>query len=186
MAIKDILHEAESKMKKSLEIADRELSGVRTGRASIHLVDGIKVDYYGTQVVLKQLAGLSAPEPRLIVIQPWDQAACGEIERAILKSDLGITPTNDGKVIRITLPQLTEERRKELGKVVKRITEECKISVRSVRHHANEKIKELKDGKQISDDDVFKSEGDIQKLTDKYIKEVDKSLSDKEKEIAGG
>ena len=183
MAVKDVLREAEEKMKKTVDVTRRELATARTSRASAGLVDGIKVDYYQTPTPLKQMATISAPEPRLVVINPWDKSVIGEIEKAILKSDLGITPNNDGKVIRLTIPQLTEERRQDLIKVAKKIAEDGRVSIRSVRHAAVEKIKAMEDSKEISNDDRFKGHGDAQKLTDKYIGEINTLLSNKDKEI---
>ena len=183
MAIKDILRESEEKMKKTVDVTRREMATARTSRASASLVDGIKVNYYNTPTLLKQLATISIPEPKLIVIQPWDKSIIGEVEKAILKSDLGITPNNDGKVIRLGIPQLTEERRQELVKIVRRVTEDGRVSIRSVRHHAIEKIKSMEDSKEISNDERFKAQNDIQKLTDKYINEINTLLSNKEKEI---
>lgn len=183
MSVKDVLRETEEKMKKTVDVTRREMTTARTSRASASLVDGIKVNYYGTPTFLKQLATISTPEPRLIVIHPWDKNAIVEVEKAILKSDLGITPNNDGKVIRLTIPQLTTERRQELIKIVKRITEDGRVSVRSIRHHAIEKVKPMEDSKEISEDERFKAQSDIQKLTDNYIKEINTLLSNKEKEI---
>jgi len=183
MSVKDVLRETEEKMKKTVDVTRREMTTARTSRASTALVDGIKVNYYGTPTFLKQLATISTPEPRLLVIHPWDKNAIAEVEKAILKSDLGITPNNDGKVIRLTIPQLTAERRQELIKIVKRITEDGRVSIRSIRHHAIEKVKPMEDSKEISEDERFKAQGDIQKLTDNYIKEINTLLSNKEKEI---
>ncbi|MDB4349620.1 ribosome recycling factor [Omnitrophica bacterium] len=183
MAVKDVLHETEAKMKKTIESVNRELASIRTSRASTSLVDNIKAEYYGTPTPLKQLATISTPEPRLIVINPWDKSSVGEIEKAILKSDLGITPANDGKVIRLGIPQLTEERREELCKVAARIAEDGKVSLRSIRHAANDKIKKMQDDSQISKDEGFWGKDDVQKLIDKYSGEVDGTLGDKHKEI---
>ena len=183
MAVKEVLHETENKMKKTIESVNRELSSIRTSRASTNLVDGIKVEYYGTPTLLKQLATISTPEPKLIVINPWDKSSMGEIEKAIQKSDLGITPTNDGKVIRLGIPQLTEERREELCKVAGRIAEDGKVSLRSIRHAANDKIKKMQDDSRISKDESFWGKDDIQKLIDKYTGEIDNLLEHKQKEI---
>lgn len=183
MAVKEVLHDTEGKMKKTIESINRELTSMRTSRASSHLVDGIKVEYYGTPTPLKQLATISSPEPRLIVINPWDKSSMGDIEKAILKSDVGITPTNDGKLIRLSIPQLTEERREELCKVASRIAEEGKVSLRSIRHTANDKIKKLEDDSAISKDECFWGKDDVQKLIDKYSKEIDGILEHKQKEI---
>lgn len=183
MAIKDVVYEAEDKMKKTVDVTRRELATARTSRASTALVDSIKVEYYGTPTPIKAIATISTPEPRLIVIHPWDKSVIGEVEKSILKSNLGITPNNDGKVIRLTIPQLTEERRQELVKVVKKIAEDNRVSIRSIRHVAVEKIKAMEDSKEISNDERFKAQGDVQKLTDKYIGEINNLLTNKEKEI---
>ena len=183
MPVKEVLRETEDKMKKTVDVTRRELATARTSRASTSLVDHVKVEYYGTPTLLKQMATISAPEPRLIVIQPWDKNIIGDIEKAILKSDLGLTPNNDGKVVRLTIPQLTDERRHELSKVVKRVAEDGRVAIRSVRHHAIEKIKAMESSKEISEDDRFNGQRDTQKLTDKYIKEINTLLSNKEKEI---
>jgi ribosome recycling factor len=185
MTAKDILHDAETKMKKTVDATQRDFSTVRTGRASTAILDNVKVDYYGTPTPLKQLAAVSTPDARLITIQPWDKAMMAEIEKAILKSDLGIAPTNDGKVVRLSLPPLTQERRQELDKVLKKIAEDGHVSVRSARHAAVENVRKSEKDKVITEDEKFKLQDDIQKLTDKYIKEIDTMLATKEKEIAG-
>lgn len=181
--VQSVLKDAEEKMKKAVEATQRELQTIRTGRASASLVEGIMVDYYETKTPLKQLAAINVPEPRLIVIQPWDASIINEIEKAILKSDLGIIPNNDGKLIRINVPPLTQERREELTKVVKRIAEEGRVSVRTVRRDANEHLKRIEKEGHISEDDMFKAHKDVQKLTDRYIEEIDKILEHKEKEL---
>lgn len=181
--LKEVMHEAQDKMKKTIEAVQREFGTIRTGRASSSLVEGIRIDYYGTQTPLKQLAGISTPDPKLIVIQPWDASILGEVEKAILKSDLGITPVNDGRVIKLGIPQLTQERREELVKVIKKMAEDGRISIRSIRRDINEKIKGLEKGKTITEDESFNSIEEIQKLTDKHIKEVDGILLKKEKEL---
>lgn len=185
MTVKEVLHETEAKMKKTVEATQRDFSSVRTGRASIALVDNIKVDYYGAVTPLKQLAAVTTPDARLVVIQPWDKNSLVDIEKALLKSDLGITPGNDGKVIRLTIPPLTQERRSELDKVLKKIAEDGHISIRTGRHAALEIIKKLEKDKAITEDDRFKASEDIQKLTDKYVKEIDTILAAKEKDIQG-
>ncbi len=185
MTVKEILHDTETKMKKTVEATQREFSTIRTGRASSAIVEGVKVDYYGTPTPLKQLAAVSTPDARLIVIQPWDKNAMGDVEKAILKSDIGITPTNDGKVIRLTIPPLTQERRLELDKVLKKIAEDGHVSIRSARHASIENVRKSEKDKIITEDEKFKTQEDIQKLTDKYIKEIDTILAAKEKEIAG-
>lgn len=180
---KDVLNRAESAMKKGVEATVREFAGVRTGRASAALLQGIMVECYGTSTPLQQVASVAVPETRLITIQPWDQSIVPAIEKAILKSDLGITPSSDGRTIRIGIPPLNEERRKELVRVVRRMAEEGRITIRNVRRDANEKLKALEKQKQISEDELKKSAESVQKLTDKYIKEIDAALANKEKEI---
>lgn len=170
-------------MKKAVEATVREFAGVRTGRASAALVQGITVDYYGTPTPLQQVATVATPETRLLTIQPWDQSLVPAVEKAILKSDLGITPANDGRIIRIAIPPLTEERRKDLVRIVRRMTEEGRVAIRNIRRDANEKLKALEKQKQISGDDLKKTIDSVQKLTDKYIREIDMALASKEKEI---
>jgi ribosome recycling factor len=179
----DALNRAEASMRKGVEATVREFAGVRTGRASTALVQGIAVDYYGTPTPLHQVAAVATPETRLITIQPWDQSLVPAIEKAILKSDLGITPSNDGRIIRIAIPPLTEERRKELVRIVRRMTEEGRVAIRNIRRDANEKLKSLEKQKQVSEDDLKKATDSVQKLTDKYIKEIEMALASKEKEI---
>jgi len=181
--IRDVIKHTEDNMKKSQDSMMREFSEIRTGRASPHLVEGIKVDYYGTPTLLKQLAQISVPDARLIVIQPWDITAIGEIEKAIMKSNLGLNPANDGKLIRLSVPQLSKERREELGKLVKDIAERGKISLRTIRRDANEHIKKLEQEKKITEDDRFKGQETIQKMTDKHIETIDNLLKEKEKEL---
>lgn len=178
-----IFVQLQKEMEGSVAVLRKDLTKLRTGRASTSLLDHITVEYYGATTPLNQLATLSAPEPRLLVIQPFDRAAMSEIEKAILKSDLGLTPSNDGKIVRIAIPPLTEQRRKELVKVVHKICEEYKVSVRNLRRDANEMVKELKKNSQISEDDAFKSQEKIQKMTDEHIKLVDECYKEKEKEI---
>lgn len=178
-----IYKEVEAKMQSSIDVFKKDLNTIRTGRASLSLLDGISVDYYGTLTPLNQLATLSVPESRLITIQPWDQSVTGDIEKAILKSDLGLTPVNDGKLIRIAIPPLTEERRKDLVKIVKKYSEECKIAVRNVRRDGNESLKGLEKEKKITEDDLYKSQNKIQEMTDSYIKKIDEITEKKEKEI---
>jgi len=182
-SVKDILRDAEDRMKKSTEVLAHEFSTVRTGRATPALVDGIKVDYFGTPTPLKSLAAISTPDAKLIVIQPWDASVCGDIEKAILKSELGITPVNDGKLIRLQIPDLSKERRIELAKVVKKMAEDGRISVRNIRHSAIEHIKKIEKDKIITEDERFTGQDAIQKLTDKYIAKVEELLAAKEKEI---
>jgi len=183
MNVKEIIHDTETKMKKTVESTQRELGTIRTGRASTSLVEGIKVDYYGVPTPLKQIAAISTPDARLIVIQPWDKGILGEVEKAIFKSEIGITPTNDGKVIRLSIPPLTDERRSELDKILKQIAEDGRISIRTARHTAVENARKSEKDKVITEDERFKTQEDIQKLTDKYIKEIDNLLAAKEKEI---
>ncbi len=178
-----LLTEAENNMKKSVEVMKKELATLRAGRATPALVDKVTVDYYGTPTPLTQLSNVSAPEPRLLVIQPWDKNVMADVERAILKSDLGITPTNDGNVIRLAIPQLTEERRTELVKVVKKKAEEGRVAVRNIRRDVNDKLKAQEKNGDISEDGLRNLQNDVQKLTDKYVKEIDQLLASKEKEI---
>ncbi|MFH1406449.1 MAG: ribosome recycling factor [Candidatus Omnitrophota bacterium] len=178
-----LVHDAEDKMKKALEVTSKEFATIRTGRASPALVENIKVEYYGNPTPLRQLATISIPDPRLIVIQPWDVSSLQEVEKAILKSELGITPSNDGKLIRLSLPSLTHERREELAKLVKKIAEDGRVSVRTIRRDANEHIKKLEKDKSITEDGSFSSQEQVQKLTDKYISRIDEALKGKEKEI---
>jgi len=181
--IESVYRDSKDNMGKVIEALKKELKRVRTGRASLSLLDGIKVDYYGTLTPLNQLATLAAPESRLITIQPWDTTVIKEIEKAVLKSDLGLPPSSDGKIVRIAIPPLTEQRRKELVKVVHKISEEYKVSVRNLRRDANELIKDIKKDGKISEDDAFKSQEKIQKITDEHIKLVDACYKEKEKEI---
>lgn len=171
------------RMNGAIDALKKELSSVRTGRASLALLDGIAIDYYGTMTPIQQLANLSVPEPRQIVIQPWEQKIIPEVEKAIMKSDLGLTPMNDGKVIRINIPTLTEERRKQLVKVVKKRAEEGKVAVRNIRRDANDDLKKLEKEKHLSEDDAKKEHDEIQKLTDGFIRKIDEVLEHKEKEI---
>jgi ribosome recycling factor len=181
--IESTLQETKERMGKTIEALKTELSRVRTGRASLSLLDGIRVDYYGTQTPLNQMASLSVPESRLITIQPWDMTVLKDIEKAILKSDLGLTPSNDGKLIRISIPPLTEERRKDLVKVVYKIGEEHKVAVRNIRRDSNELLKMAKKDSEISEDDAFKGQERVQETTDEFIKSIDELTKAKEKEI---
>lgn len=178
-----IFRETEGKMKKVIENTKREFGKIRTGRARPSLVEGIKADYYGTLTPLEQMAKISAPEPRLLVIQPWDKSVIKNIETAILKSDLGLNPNNDGDVIRINIPQLTEERRKELVRVVRKKAEEERIAIRNIRREANDDLKELEEQGEISEDNYHRGLDNIQELTDEYIHKVDEVLEEKENEI---
>ena len=183
--VKEILNDVETKMKKTVEASHREFNTIRTGRASVTLLEGVKVEYYGQQVPLRQLAGISTPDAKLIVVQPWDPKSLADIEKAILKSDVGITPANDGKIIRLSVPPLTQERREELIKVVKKMAEDGKISLRSARHVANTTIDKFEEEKKIGNDEKFKGHKDTQKLIDKYSEEIDELLKAKEEEITG-
>ena len=181
--ISDLKKNTESRMSKSVDSLTESLQSIRAGRANTSLLDKIYVDYYGQQSPLNQVASLSAPEARLLAIQPWDATLIPEIEKAIQKSDMGITPSNDGKVIRLVIPQLTEERRKDLTKLVGKYAEEAKVSIRNIRRDAMEDIKKAEKSKEISEDDRKTYEEDIQKLTDKYIKDIDSVAEEKEKEL---
>ena len=179
----EVIELMSEKMDLSLEAYKKDLSKIRTGRASISLLDGLKVDAYGSPMPLNQVGTLTIPESRLIAIQPWDPQMLGPIEKAILKSDLGLTPVNDGKIIRINIPQLTEERRKELVKQVKKTTEEYRVAVRNVRRDAIETLKKQKANKEISEDDLFKLQDEAQKETDSSINNIDAVMAEKEKEV---
>lgn len=179
----DAVELAREKMGKTLSVLKQELSGLRAGRANAQVLDRIMVDYYGTPTPINQMGNISAPEPRLLVIAPYDPSALKEIEKALQKSDLGINPSNDGKVIRLVFPELTEERRRELVKVVKKKGEDAKVAVRSIRRDANETIKKNKKDGEITEDDQKSMEEDAQKATDSFIKDIDKIIADKEKEI---
>jgi ribosome recycling factor len=181
--VEEIFEDLKDRMGKAIESLKREYSRLRTGRASISLLDGIRVSYYDTPTPLNQMASLAVPEPRLIVIQPWDKTAIEDIEKAILKSELGLTPINDGKVIRISIPPLTEERRKELVKVARKMSEENKVAIRNIRRDANEMLKDLKKEKEITEDDLYRSQEEVQKTTDQFISQVDELCAAKEKEI---
>jgi len=181
--IEEVKEEAKEKMGKSISSLKSELKKIRTGRASLSLLDDIKVEYYGTMTPLNQLATLSVPESRLITIQPWDVSSVNSIEKAILKSNLGLTPSNDGKIIRIAIPPLTEERRKDIVKQVNKMCEDYRVAIRNIRRDANDMLKQLKKDGDASEDDVFKAQEDVQKLTDEHIKQVDDIYKEKEKEI---
>lgn len=174
---------ATEKMKMVIDLLKKDYATLRTGRASLALLDPIHVDYYGTKTPLNQVASLSVPDPRQITIQPWDAKAIPEIEKAIFKSDLGLTPSNDGKVIRITIPHLTEERRKELVKVAKKRLEEAKVAIRNIRRDINEEIKREEKDKKISEDESKRHHEEIQKLTDSFIEKADETMRHKEMEI---
>jgi len=179
----EVLRTMTEKMASSTDAYKRELSRIRTGRASLSLLDGIKVDAYGSPMPLNQVATLTIPESRLIQVQAWDTQLLGVIEKAIQKADLGLNPVNDGKLLRITIPQLTEERRKELVKQVKKITEEYRVAIRNSRRDAIDTLKKQKNDKEITEDDLFRFQDDAQKETDKFIKQIDELMSEKEKEV---
>jgi len=183
MTVNDTLKDAEQKMRGAVSVTQDELASIRTGRANPKLLERIHVDYYGTQVPLLQLASNSVPEPRLLVIQPFDRNAIGSIEKAILSSDLGLTPSNDGNVIRLSFPPLTEERRRELIKMAKDRAEEGRVSVRNVRRHSKETLERLEREHAISEDDLRRSEKEVQHLTDRYVAEIDEKLEHKEREL---
>jgi ribosome recycling factor len=180
---KELKRKTAERMQGAIDALKKDFGSIRTGRASLALFEGITVDYYGTPTPLEQVATLNIPESRMITIQPWEQRLISEIEKAILKSDLGLTPANDGKIIRIPIPPLTEERRKQLVKVVKKRAEEAKVAVRNIRRDTNESLKKLNKDKELSDDEMKKSLDEIQKLTDSYISKVDETLAHKESEI---
>ncbi len=183
MDTKTVFNEVEDKMKKSLDVVHRDFAALRTGRANPGMVDDIRVDYYGTLTPLKQMAGITVPEPKTLLINPWDPSVLKAIEKAINEANLGITPIVDGKAIRISVPPLSRERREELVKVAKKTTEDGRVSVRSLRRDANERIKQLEKEKKITEDESFKSQTDIQKLTDRYIQLIDQSQAAKEQEL---
>lgn len=179
----DVYHELDYKMERSIAALRKELSRIRTGRATLALLEGIDVEYYGTATPLNQMATLAAPESRLLTIQPWDKSQVGLIEKAIQRSDLGLTPVNDGKIIRLAIPPLTAERRKDLVKKVKKIGEDAKVALRNVRRDGNETLKDLEKTKDISQDDLRRGQEQVQKITDRFISQVDEVLSTKEHEI---
>ncbi len=181
--VNDILHDVEDRMNKSIKNLQKDFSVIRTGRANPAMFEGLRVSVYGSDMPLNQVATISIPEPRLVVIQPWDKSNLGEVEKAILKSDLSVNPSNDGNLIRIQIPELTEERRKEYVKLAKNKAEECKVSIRNVRRDGNDMIKSLEKDKEISEDDSKSAQDRIQKITDKFIEETQKLTDNKEKEI---
>ncbi len=178
-----MLSQAKEKMEKAVTAFGRELATVRAGRANASLLDKVTVEYYGAQTPLNQIASITVPEARMLIVTPYDKTAIGDIEKAIQKSDLGITPTSDGNVIRIAIPALTEERRKELVKVVKKYSEEAKVAVRNIRRDANDDLKKLEKNGEITEDELRSSTEDVQKLTDEYVAKIDDVTKDKEKEI---
>ena len=181
--LQDVINTAKEKMKKSCEVYERDMMSLRAGRANPQLLDRIMVDYYGTPTPINQIGNISSPEPRLLVISPWEAKMIPQVEKAIQKSDLGLNPSNDGKLIRLVFPELNEERRKDLTKVASKGAEDTKVAIRSIRRDAIEQIKKLKKNSEITEDDQRDAEEDMQKLTDKAVKEVDEIFAKKEKEI---
>src|SRR4030042_604217 len=183
MTVNDIYRDAESRMKKSLEHLHHELTRIRPGRASPALLELVKVQYYGSPMPLNQVSTVSAPEARMLVVQPWDKGMIGEIEKAILTSDLGLNPTNDGNVVRVPIPELSEERRQDLLKVIRKLCEETRVAMRNVRRDANEHVKAVEKNHELSEDESHKTLDKIQKMTDEYVKKVDELFHAKENEI---
>jgi ribosome recycling factor len=183
MTVKEIIHNTEEKLKKAIDFVMREFAEVRTGRANPALVEGLHIDYYGTPTMLKQLASISTADAHMLVIQPWDPQAIPEIEKAIMKSNLGIMPSNNGKLIRLAVPSLSKERRLELAKIVHKMAEEGRVSLRTIRHEAKTHLEKLEKDKAIAEDDKFRGIDEVQKLIDKYIVKIDEILKSKEKEI---
>ncbi|AGK97440.1 ribosome recycling factor [Clostridium pasteurianum] len=181
--LKDIINTAEEKMNKTISVLKKELASMKAGKANPAMLDRIEVEYYGSSTALNQLANVSAPEPRILLIQPYDRSAIKAIEKAILVSNLGLNPSNDGAVIRLMIPELTEETRKDIVKSVKKLGEDGKVAIRAVRRDANDKIKALKKDNTITEDEVKKCEDDVQKKTDVYIKDIDKIIENKEKDL---
>lgn len=181
--ITDVVNQTKQKMEKSLQSLKQDLGKLRTGRASLTMLDGIRVNYYGQPTPLNQVATLAVPEPRLITIAPWEANIIPEIEKSILNANIGLTPNSDGKIVRLSIPQLTEDRRKEIVKQLKSICEESRVAIRQVRRHANEEIKKLEKDSKVPEDQVKKAETDVQKITDDMIKSVDAIMADKEKDI---
>jgi ribosome recycling factor len=183
MTVQDALHEAEQKMKAAVAVTQDEFAMIRTGRANPKLLERVTVDYYGTQTPLNQLASFSVPEPRMLVIQPYDRIAMAAMEKAIMASDLGLTPSNDGNVIRLSFPPLTEERRRDLTKVAHQRGEEGRVSVRNVRRHAKDAMERMERAGEISEDDLHRSERELQRLTDQFVAEIDVLVEHKEREL---
>ncbi|HEX3032362.1 MAG TPA: ribosome recycling factor [Bacillota bacterium] len=181
--LKELMADSEEKMQKSVQALQKDLTTLRVGRATPSLLDKVLVEYYGVPTPINQMANVTAPEPRMLMIQPWDKSVIASIEKAILKSDLGLTPNNDGTVIRINIPQLTQDRRQELVKVVKKKAEDARVAVRNLRRDINDDAKDLEKSGDISEDDHRKAHDEIQKMTDKYIKEIDHIALNKEKEV---
>ena len=183
ISLQNLYKDSEDKMKRALEVVKREFNEIRGGRATPALIEHVTVDYYGAPTPLKQLAAITAPEPHLLVVQPWDAKLAAEIEKAIQKASLGITPVMDGKIVRLPIPSLTGERREELTKLAHRLAEEGRVNVRTIRRDANEAAKKLKTDKQISEDDAFKAQTHIQQLTDKFIEQINALVKTKEQEL---
>lgn len=183
MSVEQMVNDTEIKMQKSVESIKHDLSKIRTGRASAAMLEGVMVDYYGTTTPINQMANISVPEPKVIAISPWDRSATGDIEKAILASDLGITPSNDGNIIRLKVPELTEERRNDMVKLAKKYGEDGKIAVRNIRRDANESFKRLQKSSEISEDELKIHTEEIQQLTDKYVKKIDEIVKVKEDEL---
>jgi len=183
MSTRELMRDIENKMKKSIESVEREFGEVRTGRAHPGLIEGLHIDYYGTPTMIKQIASITIPDPKTVVIQPWDVTVIPELEKAISNSKLGITPNNDGKIVRLSIPPLSKERRQELAKVVKEMAEHGRISLRTIRREANDRIKKLQGEKKVSEDESFRTQDEIQKLTDRFIKQIDGILEGKSKEL---
>jgi len=181
--IKEVLHETKDRMEKTIKALEKDMKRVRTGRASMTMLDSVKVDYYGTLTPINQMASIAIPESRLITVQPWDASAIKEIEKGILKANLGLTPSSDGKIVRISVPPLTEERRKEIAKKTRQTCEEFKLAIRNIRRDSNENLRSLQKDGDISEDDSFKGQKQIQELTDTFVDSVDTIYQEKEKEI---
>lgn len=181
--MKDVITKTRQGMEKSIESLKKDFTKVRTGRASVSLLDDVRIDYYGTPTPLSQVGTLAVPEPRLITITPWEKKLIPDIEKAILKSDLGLNPSSDGVLVRIIIPPLTEDRRKEMCKVLKRLGEESKIALRNIRRDGNDALKKMEKDKEISEDDLKRGEKEIQELTDQYVKKIDETVAAKEKEV---
>ena len=184
--ITDLLREEEGRMRKTIEVLETDLRAIRTGRASPALVERVMVEYYGTPTPLNQLAVISAPEPQLLTIRPYDPGSLGDIERAILKSELGLTPSNDGRIIRLPIPRLTEDRRQELAKLVRQRVEEGKVALRNIRREALENLREFEKEKLISEDDFYRGKDDIQDLTDRCTEQMDEISARKQQEVMAG
>ena len=183
---KEIMSDAKQRMKKTIDDLTHDLASIRTGRASVHLLDSVTVDYYGTQTPISQVATLHAPEPTLITVQPWDISQIAQIERAIMAANLGLNPSNDGKILRVPVPPLTEERRHELARQVSKIAEEHRTAVRQIRRDGNDQLKKKEKKKEISEDEEFRAHEEVQELTNEFVKEIDALAKQKEEEILTG